>query len=77
MLELLKPIFKRILGREDPWNSLTNWGLLVWAAGDSIVGFVCGPEFMGNFGENVCNAANQYHETVGGVLTAIGIRRRL
>jgi hypothetical protein len=62
-----------IFGGKNPVKSLTAWGLVVWSLGDTLVQTACGP--TGLLPAETCSQLGDAVQALGGVLTALGVRK--
>ena len=62
-----------IFGSRKWFQSLTFWGLAVYVAGAAFIGQVCGD--TGLLSDGLCSTLESSSDTIGIVLTALGIRR--
>jgi hypothetical protein len=59
---------------DKPWyQSLTAWGLVAYVAGEAIISEACGAQAL--FGSALCATLSSSIQTIGVVLTALGLRR--
>ena len=62
-----------IFGQRKWYQSLPFWGLAIWAAGAAFISQVCGD--TGLLSDSLCSTLESSSDTIGVVLTALGIRR--
>lgn len=56
------------------YKSLTAWGLVVFTAGDALVGEACA---LGLIGDETCATLEGWIVKVSGVLVGLGLRRAI
>ena len=64
-----------IFGGKSWYNSFTAWGLILFTAGDAAVGAVCNESSI--LPVAFCATATAVVKGLGGILTVLGLRRRL
>ena len=62
-----------VFGDRAWYQSLTFWGLAFYVAGSAFIGQICGE--TGIVSDSVCSTLQSSSDTIGVVLTALGIRR--
>lgn len=66
-------VISATFGGKSPFKSLTAWGLVVYAVGDSLVETACGP--TGVLPSEACAQLAPAVESLGAILAALGIRK--
>lgn len=64
-----------LLGDKKWFQSMTVWGLIVFALGETFIEQACGPEGAGIFSANACAIMSGISDKVAVVLTVLGLRR--
>ena len=64
---------KAIFGGKPWYQSMTAWGLAIYVAGAALIDSVCGD--TGLLSPGVCDTLTSSSDTIGVVLTALGLRR--
>jgi len=61
-----------LVGGKPIWKSITMWGIAIWTGGAAVLDQACGG---GLLSESLCMTLTGWVETVGAVLTVVGLRR--
>jgi hypothetical protein len=69
---LVRPYIQKFLGK-DWYKSVTVWGLVLWTTGSSLAVAVCE---TGALSWDFCGDLQTNLESIGQVLTVLGIRRK-